>query len=289
MSPGADPAEERGSECTSEDSSEAKFDNLLSFLKDSGSAVLAFSGGVDSSFLLKAMQCSGMQFVAATAVSPTMPEADYLRALSLVREAGAEHLVIRTDELANEKFVRNAPDRCFHCKDELFGKLKEIAAERKLLHVFDGTNADDLRDYRPGRKAADLHGVRSPLAECGFTKQHIRSMSQKLGLSTWDQPSSPCLSSRFPYGRRITTDSLRRVEAAEEYLKSLGLRLVRVRDHGDTARIEVPDDEMAMIMEPGTRLLITKRLELLGYSFVALDLEGYKTGSMNRVLESRKS
>ncbi len=289
MSPEADSSGERKSEYTSEDSSEAKFDNLLSFLKDSGSAVLAFSGGVDSTFLLKAMQCSGMRFVAATAVSPTMPEADYLRALSLVHDAGAEHLVIRTDELANEKFVRNAPDRCFHCKDELFGKLKEIAAERKLLHLFDGTNADDLSDYRPGRKAADLHGVRSPLAECGFTKQHIRSMSQRLGLSTWDQPSSPCLSSRFPYGQRITTDSLRRVEAAEEYLKSLGLRLVRVRDHGDTARIEVPDDEMAVIMEPGTRLLVTKRLKLLGYSFIALDLEGYKTGSMNRVLESRKS
>jgi len=265
-----------------------KFEDLLALLKKAGTAVLAFSGGVDSTFLLKAMDLSGIQFIAVTAVSPTMPESDYQKTLSFIEGTGINHLVIRSDELSNEKFVRNAPDRCFHCKDELFGKLKEIAENRQMMQIFDGTNADDLLDYRPGGKAAELHGVRSPLAECGLTKQDIRSLSRSLGLNTWDQPASPCLSSRVPYGSRITAEALKRVEAAEQFLKSLGLRLVRVRDHGDTARIEVQDDDMLRIMEPDVRLLITERLRLLGYAFVSLDLEGYKTGSMNRVLEHQQ-
>lgn len=265
-----------------------KFSDLLALLRDTRTAVLAFSGGVDSTFLLKAMELSGIQFMAVIAVSPTMPEADYLKALSFVEAAGTRHLVIRTAELANEKFVRNAPDRCFHCKDELFGTLREIAEKQQMHHIFDGTNADDLLDYRPGRKAAGLHGVRSPLAECGLTKHDIRSLSRRLGLSTWDQPASPCLSSRFPYGSRITEAALKRVEAAEQFLKSLGLKLVRVRDHGDTARIEVQADDMQRMIEPATRLLVTERFRLLGYAFISLDLEGYRTGSMNRVLEHQQ-
>lgn len=265
-----------------------KFSDLLALLRDTRTAILAFSGGVDSTFLLKAMELSGMQFMAVIAVSPTMPEADYLKALSFVEAAGTRHLVIRTAGLANEKFVRNAPDRCFHCKDELFGTLREIAEKQQMHHIFDGTNADDLLDYRPGRKAAGLHGVRSPLAECGLTKHDIRSLSRRLGLSTWDQPASPCLSSRFPYGSRITEEALKRVEAAEQFLKSLGLQLVRVRDHGDTARIEVQADDMQRMIEPATRLLVTERFRLLGYAFISLDLEGYRTGSMNRVLEHQQ-
>ncbi|MBA4373255.1 MAG: TIGR00268 family protein [Thermodesulfovibrio sp.] len=264
-----------------------KFSGLLAVLKEARTAALAFSGGVDSTFLLKAMDLAGMQFIAVTAVSPTMPEADYQKALSFAEEAGVRHLVIRTDELANEKFVRNAPDRCFHCKDELFGKMEKIAEEHRLAWIFDGTNADDLFDYRPGRKAASLHRVRSPLAECNFMKQDIRALSKKLGLHTWDQPASPCLSSRFPYGCRITAEALKRVEAAEQFLKSLGLGLVRVRDHGDTARIEVQGGDMQRLTEPATRLLVAERFHELGYLFISLDLEGYKTGSMNRVLEQQ--
>ncbi|MGC2062303.1 MAG: ATP-dependent sacrificial sulfur transferase LarE [Thermodesulfovibrionales bacterium] len=284
MTPDGDPACEQ----KPDPKLEQKFADLLSLLKDIRTAVLAFSGGVDSTFLLKAMDLAGMQLLAVIAVSPTMPETDYLTALSFVEAAGIKYLVIRTDELANEKFVRNAPDRCFHCKNELFGKLKEIAEKQRLHHLFDGTNADDLLDYRPGRKAAGLHGVRSPLAECGLTKHDIRTLSHSLGLSTWDQPASPCLSSRFPYGLRITADALRRVEAAEQFLRSLGLQLVRVRDHGDTARIEVLGDDMRLLIEPATRLLVTERFRMFGYSFVSLDLDGYKTGSMNRVLEQQQ-
>jgi uncharacterized protein len=288
VSPDNDPGYEQGLNQEPDQKLDRKFADLLALLKDAKTAVLAFSGGVDSTFLLKAMALSNIEFLAVTAVSPTMPEADYQQALSFVENTGTRHLLIRTDELGNENFVRNAPDRCFHCKDELFGKLKEIAKDQRLDQIFDGTNADDLLDYRPGRKAAGLHGVRSPLVEAGFTKDDIRALSRRLGLRTWDQPSSPCLSSRVPYGRRISAEALRRVEAAEQFLRSLGLRLVRVRDHGDTARIEVLVEDMKRMLEPDTRLLIAERLRLLGYAFVSLDLEGYKTGSMNRVLEQQQ-
>lgn len=292
MSPEGDPAygqgPESGTESGPDQELDRKFAALLALLRNTRTAVLAFSGGVDSTFLLKAMDLSAMQFMAVTAVSPTMPEGDYRRALSFVEAAGTRHLTIRTAELANENFVRNAPDRCFHCKNELFGMLKEIAEKQQMHHIFDGTNADDLHDYRPGRKAAGLHGVRSPLAECGLTKQDIRSLSQRLGLGTWDHPASPCLSSRFPYGHRITEDGLKRVDDAEQFLKSLGLRLVRVRDHGDIARIEVQGDDMQRMIEPATRLLVAERFRQLGYAYVSLDLEGYRTGSMNRVLEHQQ-
>ena len=262
-----------------------KFSNLLSFLSSAESAVLAFSGGVDSSFLLKAMKLSGMRFLAVTAFSGTMPEKDFHDAVSFAKETGVDHLVIHTEELSNESFVSNPQDRCFYCKEELFKKLRKIAAERGYRHVFDGTNADDLDDYRPGLKAAALYGVRSPLAESGFSKEDIRGMSRELGLIAWDRPSSPCLSSRFPYGSRITVSGLKQVEKAEEFLRGLGLRELRVRNHGDIARIEVAEKDMQVLLEPGNRTKITEALKALGFSFVALDLEGYISGSMNRALE----
>ncbi|MBS1115171.1 MAG: ExsB family protein [Nitrospirae bacterium] len=261
-----------------------KFDDLLSFLRLAESAVLAYSGGVDSSFLLKAMAVSGIRFLAVTAFSETMPEKDYNHALSFTKETGAEHLVIHTDELSNESFVSNPPDRCFFCKEELFRKLREIAAERSCEHLFDGTNIDDLSDYRPGLKAAALYGVRSPLAESGFAKEDIRRMSRELGLSTWDRPSSPCLSSRFPYGRRITISGLRQVEQAEEFLREFGLQEVRVRNHGDIARIEVGEKDMQVLLAADNRRKIAEALKALGFSFVSLDLEGHISGSMNRTL-----
>lgn len=269
--------------------SEQKFSALLSLLKESGSALLAFSGGVDSSFLLKAMQLSGMKVLAVTALSDTMPADDYDSAVAFAKAEGVEHIVIRSSELDNEEFTRNAPDRCFHCKDGLFGRLTAIARERGFMHVFDGSNADDLSDYRPGRKAAAAHQVRSPLAESGFSKAEIRERSRELGLATWDRPSSPCLSSRFPYGQRITIAALKRVEAAESFIKTFGIHEVRVRDHGETARIEVGEEDFRTFLDPGTRRLVAEKLRSLGYSFISVDLEGYRTGSMNRVLDQRKN
>ena len=263
-----------------------KFNGLLSSLCKAGSAVLAYSGGVDSSFLLKAMKLSGIRFLAVTAFSETMPEKDFNHAVSFAKETGVEHLVIHTDELSNESFVSNPPDRCFYCKEELFRKLRGIAQDRNYEHLFDGTNTDDLRDYRPGLKAAALYGVKSPLAENGFSKEDIRSMSRELGLSTWDQPSSPCLSSRFPYGRRITLSGLKQVAKAEEFLRKFGLQEVRVRNHGELARIEVKEKYINTLMEPQNRRKITEALKVMGFSFVALDLEGYISGSMNRSLET---
>ena len=261
-----------------------KFSSLVSFLRDAESAVLAFSGGVDSSFLLKAMKISGMRVLAVTAASETIPERNVLDACSFANESGVEHLVIITEELSNEAFADNPPDRCFFCKDELFGKIKSIAKENNYKFIFDGSNSDDLDDYRPGRRAAGLHGVRSPLAECGFSKKEIREMSRELGLDGWDRPSSPCLSSRFPYGRRITPEALRRVEKAEDFLRTLGFREMRVRDYGDTARIEVAEDDVHLLLVPEHRRLVTETLKSFGYLFVSLDLEGYRTGSMNKML-----
>jgi uncharacterized protein len=269
--------------------SQVKFLSLLSCLKEAESALLAFSGGVDSTFLLKTMELAGMKILAATSVSDTMPARDYHSAVAFVRDQGIEHIIIRTDELSKEEFARNPPDRCFYCKDELFGKLRQIAEERDLIYIFDGTNSDDLADYRPGRRAAELHRVRSPLAECGFSKNEIRAKSQELGLTTWNQPSSPCLSSRFPYGQRITTALLKRVEAAEEFLRTFGVHEVRVRNHGDTARIEVGEGDMQLLLNPGTRRLVTEKLRALGYKFISLDLEGYRSGSLNRVFADRKN
>lgn len=261
-----------------------KLTGLLSSLRLAESAVLAYSGGVDSSFLLKAMKLSGLRFLAVTAFSGTMPEKDFHDAVSFAKETGVDHLVIHTDELSNESFVSNPHDRCFYCKEELFRKLSEIAAERGFRHVFDGTNTDDLYDYRPGLKAAALYRVRSPLAESGFSKEDVRRMSRELGLSAWDRPSSPCLSSRFPYGRRITLSGLRQVEKAEEFLRGLGLHELRVRNHGEIARIEVSEKDMQVFLESDNRIKITEALKALGFSFVALDLEGYTSGSMNRAL-----
>jgi uncharacterized protein len=198
-----------------------------------------------------------------------------------------EHLVIRTEELSNVAYTDNPPDRCFFCKEELFGRMKPIMEEKAYRYIFDGSNADDLSDYRPGRRAAARHGVRSPLEECGFSKKEIREMSRELGIDGWDRPSSPCLSSRFPYGRRITPEALRRVEKAEDFLRTLGIREMRVRDYGDTARIEVDEDGMPLLLAPEKRRLVTEALKSFGYVFVSVDLEGYRTGSMNRPLRNQ--
>ena len=259
-----------------------KLSSLIDRLKDVPSALLAFSGGVDSSFLLKAMKISGVPFLAITGKSETVPEKDLQQAISFALQEDVKHRVIMTGELQNESFVNNPPDRCFFCKEDLFRRMRQIAEEECSEAVFDGSNADDLKDFRPGRKAAQLYGVQSPLAEAGLSKDEIRQLSKKLGLDTWNRPSSPCLSSRFPYGQRITLPLLRRVEKAEEFLRSIGIETVRVRIHNDVARIEVPEHEMATMLK--NRQAVVDRLKSFGFNFVSLDLEGFQSGSLNRVL-----
>ncbi|MBI5634472.1 MAG: ATP-dependent sacrificial sulfur transferase LarE [Nitrospirae bacterium] len=260
-----------------------KLSSLITILKEAPSALLAFSGGVDSSFLLRALKIAGLPFLAITGKSETVPEKDLEQAVSFALQEDVRHRVIMTGELQNESFVSNPPDRCFFCKQDLFLRMRQIAEEESIDAIFDGSNADDLKDFRPGRKAARLYGVQSPLAEAGLSKDEIRQLSRRQGLNTWNRPSSPCLSSRFPYGQRITLPLLRRVEQAEGYLKSIGIKTVRVRIHHDVARIELPEGEMALLLN--NRQAVAERLKALGFSFVSLDLEGFKSGSLNRVLQ----
>jgi uncharacterized protein len=246
------------------------------------SAVLSYSGGVDSTFLLKVMHRANIRTLAVTAHSEITPYSDFMSAMQMVEEFGIDHMVIKTDELSNEDFVQNSPDRCFICKNERFRLLTDIARSKGYTFVLDGSNVDDIMDYRPGIKAAEKNNVRSPLIESGFTKQEIRECSKHLGLSTWDNPSSPCLASRFPYGQRITKYLLKRVERAEDFLKSLGFNNVRVRDHGGVARIEVDVDNIELFLVPQTRKKISEQLKTLGYIFISLDLDGYMRGSLNK-------
>lgn len=261
-----------------------KLTDLINILKNMESALLAYSGGVDSTFLLKALQLSGIRTIAVTAVSETMPQIDLSTAIEMAKELGMEYRTIKTEELKIEEFISNTPERCFFCKDELFKKLASIALSEGYRSVLDGSNADDIRDFRPGKRAALKYSVRSPLMEAGFSKKEIRELSRQLGLSTWDKPSSACLASRIPYGHRITPVALKRLEKAEDFLRSIGLNEVRVRDHGDVVRIEVREEEIRLMLGPEKRRIISETLKSLGYHFISLDLDGYQSGSMNRVL-----
>lgn len=261
-----------------------KFLLLVSFLREKKSGVLAFSGGVDSSFLLKAMKIADMRALAVTAVSETVPKNDISHAIRYAADVGAEHRIIRTEELRDERFVNNPPERCYYCKAELFKRIKVIAEQENYRYVFDGSNADDLNDYRPGRKAAERYGVVSPLIENNFTKEEIRLMARDLDLNIWNRPSSPCLSSRIPYGQRITQPALRMVEKAEEFLRKLGFHECRVRHHGDTARIEISESDIPCILDTEKRHMIAAALRSFGYDHISLDLEGYRSGNMNKAV-----
>lgn len=264
--------------------SDNKLTNLINILKNIQSAVLAYSGGVDSTFLLKVLQISGIRVLAVTAVSEKTPHNDLLTAKRVAAELRVEHRIIKTDELSMEEFVSNTPERCFFCKNELFKKLSDIASSEGCMFLLDGSNIDDTLDYRPGMRAAKRYNVRSPLIEADLSKKDIRELSRQLGLPTWDKPSSPCLSSRFPYSQRITKEALRRVEKAEEFLRGIGFHEVRVRDHENVARIEVGEEEINLALAPESRRLIAEKLRSLGYRFVSLDLDGYRMGSMNRTI-----
>lgn len=259
----------------------AALKRLLDILEKMGSAVIAYSGGVDSTLLLKAAALSGIKTMAITGVSPALPKTDLHDAKDMVKAIGVPHVLIETSELGNANFSTNPVNRCFYCKDGLFGKLKELAAAKGYRFVLDGSNLDDLNDWRPGKQAAEKHGVRSPLAEAGLGKEAIRRLSYELKLSTWDKPASPCLSSRFPYGEPITQKALRQVEAAEKFLKTLGFRELRVRHNNDTARIELKEDDIVKMLTPVIRKAVTGELKTLGYKFVCLDLEGFRSGRLN--------
>jgi uncharacterized protein len=263
--------------------SSARLDALRERLRRWGSALIAFSGGVDSTFLLRVARDElGDRVVAATALSPTYPQREVDEARGLAAGMGVRHLFVDTDEVNIPGYSDNPPERCYYCKTELFRLLREVAREQGLAVVCDGSNADDLGDYRPGRQAAREHGIESPLAELGFRKDEIRRLSRELGLTTWNKPAYACLASRFPYGEKITPQRLAAVDQAEELLRRYVPGQLRVRCHGSVARIEVTPDDFARAMENSAA--IVAGLKECGFRYVALDLEGYRTGSMNEVL-----
>lgn len=268
-----------------EKSLKEKFSKLKKNIKDMGPFVLAYSGGVDSAFLLKVgYDILGKDIIAVTAQSETYPESELQKAIVFAKNIGSRHEVIKTEELNNSNFMSNPPNRCYYCKSELFKKLADIAKIKKIKWVCDGTNIDDLKDIRPGRTAAREFGICSPLLDAKLTKEDIRNLSRELGLPTWDKPPLACLSSRIPYGEKITKENLGKIEEAEKYISLMGFKSYRVRAHGNLARIEVEPSDIERFNQKDIRDKINTKLKTLGFIYITLDLQGYRLGSMNEMI-----
>ncbi len=265
---------------------EEKFIKLKEIFLSMGKVVVAYSGGVDSTLLLKAAKESlgEKHVVAVTALSPLFPDRELAGAKRMVQEMGVKHILIESNELEIDGFSKNPSNRCYFCKKELFKEMQNLARKEAISFVVEGSTLDDEKDHRPGRRAIQELGIRSPLQEARFTKEDVRELSRTLGLPTWDKPSFACLASRFPYGEEITPEGLRMVDEAENFLFSLGFKQVRVRHYQSLARIEVYPEEMSRLMNGSLREKVVNCLKKIGYRYVTLDLQGFRSGSMNEVL-----
>jgi len=265
---------------------EKKVSKLKNYLGSIDSAIVAFSGGVDSTFLLKiASDILKDKVIAVTAKSPTFTQDELKDSGNMAQRLKVKQVIIETGQLSNKLFTANDKERCYYCKNELMELISKYAKKNNFSHILDGSNYEDINDWRPGIRAVKKWGVVSPLKEAGLTKEEIRTVSKELGLSTWDKPAAACLASRIPYGTEITEDLLKKINSAESVFKKLGLKQVRVRHHGDIARIELPTHDMQKILNGKIKNTIIKSLKKLGYIYITLDIEGYTTGSMNKTLE----